>query len=183
MLLKEVITTALTYLGDEEIALDGSIVNHPKLNTILRCANIVVKEIASDYLPLTAEEQVEVKDGKISYDLLSRRALEVLSVKDVKTDVKSLFRHTPSCLELVNKDVKKANVKYNYMPADAGVDDECPISPLVSAKTVAMGVCSEFCLIEGMYEQSVMFSDRYKEDLRSAVRKKGEIRIKPRRWY
>ncbi|MDE6614740.1 MAG: hypothetical protein K2K24_04440 [Clostridia bacterium] len=183
MLLKEVIITALTYLGDDEIALDGNIVQHPKLNTLLRCANIVIKEIATDYLPLTSTEQVEVKDGKISYDSLSRRVLEVLSVKDANTEIKSLFRHTPSCLELDNKNIKKADVRYNYMPTDAGIDDECPVSPLVSAKTVAMGVCSEFCLIEGMYEQSVMFSDRYKDDLRCAVRKKGEIRIKPRRWY
>ena len=183
MLLKEVIMTALTYLGDDEIALDKSVVEHPKLNTLLRCANIVIKEIATDYLPLTEQEQVEVKDGRINYDSLSYRVLEVLSVKNAKTDAKSLFRHTPSCLELVNKDIQLADVKYNYMPIDVGIDDECPISPLVSAKTVAMGVCSEFCLIEGMYEQSVMFSDRYKEDLRGAVRKKGELRIKPRRWY
>ncbi|MDE6757673.1 MAG: hypothetical protein K2O95_07880 [Clostridia bacterium] len=183
MLLKEVIMTALTYLGDDEIAIDANIVKHPKLDTLLRCANIVIKEIATDYLPLTATEQAEVKDGRISYDALSRRVLEVLTVKDADTDVRSAFRHTPSALELVNRDMKRANVKYNYLPTDVNLDEECPLSPLVSAKTAAMGVCSEFCLIEGMYEQSIVFSERYKEDLRCAVRKKGEIKIKPRRWY
>lgn len=183
MLLKEIIMTALTYLGDEEIAIDNNIVKHPKLNTLVRCANIVIKEIATDYLPLAMIEQVEVKDGRISYDALSRRVLEVLSVKDMNTDIKTVFRHTPCNIELVNKNIKRAEVKYNYMPTDVELDEECPLSPLISAKTAAMGVCSEFCLIEGMYEQSIVFSDRYKEDLRCAVRKKGEIKIKPRRWY
>ncbi|MDE7336795.1 MAG: hypothetical protein K2N32_01620 [Clostridia bacterium] len=183
MLLREVIMTALTYLGDEEVALDGKLVKHPKLNLLMRCANIVLKEIATDYLPLAAEEAVDVKDGRISYDAFSRRLLEALVVKDANTETKTVFRHTPSALEIKNKDIKRANVKYNYMPMDAGLDDECQISPLVSEKTVAMGVCSEFSLIEGMYEQSVMFSERYKDDLRSVARKKGEIRIKPRRWY
>ncbi len=183
MLLKEVIMTALTYLGDEEVALDGELVRHPKLNLLTRCANIVLKEIATDYLPITIEEEAVVKEGRISYDAFSRRVLEVLTVKDAKTEIKSVFRHTPSALEIANKDMKRAKVKYNYTPADIDLGEQCPVSPLVGVKTVAMGVCSEFCLIEGMYEQSVMFSERYKEDLRGAVRKKGEIRIKPRRWY
>ncbi len=183
MLLKEVIMTALTYLGDEEVALDGELVRHPKLSLLSRCANIVLKEIATDYLPITIEEEVVVKEGRISYDAFSRRVLEVLTIKDANTQIKSVFRHTPSSLEVVNKDIKRAKVKYNCTPADIDLEEQCPVSPLVGVKTVAMGVCSEFCLIEGMYEQSVMFSERYKEDLRGAVRKKGEIRIKPRRWY
>ena len=183
MQLKEVIMTALTYLGDEEIAVDDKIVKHPKLDALVRCANIVIKEIATDYLPLISYEQVEVKDGKISYDALAYRAIEVLSVRDADTDIKSVFRHTPSYIQLVNKDMKRADVKYYYIPKDVGLDDECPLSPQVSAKTAAMGVCSEFCLIEGLYEQSIVFADRFKDDLRSAVRRKGEITIKPRRWY
>ncbi|MDE6189749.1 MAG: hypothetical protein K2G37_05640 [Clostridia bacterium] len=183
MKLKEVITIALTYLGDEEVAVDSNIVAQPKLATLVRCANIVLKEIASDYLPLAVNERVEVKDGKISYDSLSHRALEVLSVKNADTDVRSNFRHTPSAIDVENCDMKRADVKYYYTPKDVSVEEECPISPLVSAKTVAMGVCSEFSLIEGLYEQSVVFADRFKEDLRCAVRKKGEIKIKPRRWY
>lgn len=181
MKLKEIITLALTYLGDEDAA-DGNLVNNSRLETLARCANIVIKEIATDYLPLEANERVEVKDGRISYDAFSHRLLEVLSVKNADTDIKSNFRHTPSALEVMSGDIKRADVKYCYLPKDVGMDGECEISPLVGAKTAAMGVCAEYSLIEGLYEQSTVFSERFKEDLRCAVRKKGEIRIKPRRW-
>ena len=111
MLLKEVIMTALTYLGDEEVALDGELVRHPKLSLLSRCANIVLKEIATDYLPITIEEEVVVKEGRISYDAFSRRVLEVLTIKDANTQIKSVFRHTPSSLEVVNKDIKTRQSK------------------------------------------------------------------------
>ncbi len=148
----------------------------------VKCANLVIKEIATDYLPLIETEEVEVQDSRISYEKLLHRVLEILSVRNVADGIESNFRMNPTECVLANGNIVKARVRYSYMPVDIEIDEQCPVSPLVSAKTLALGICAEYSLIEGMYEQSVMYSDKFKEDMRTAVRKKGEIRIKPRRW-
>ncbi len=182
MELKEAIQLSLTYLGDEDASVNNKTAQHPRLKLLVKCANLVIKEIATDYIPLTETEEVEIDNGNISYEKLLHRVLEILSVKNVKNGIYTNFRMNPTECVLENKDIKKALVKYTYLPVDIEIDEQCPISPIISAKTLALGICAEYSLIEGMYEQSVMYSERFKEDMRTATRKKGEIRIKPRRW-
>lgn len=182
MELKEAIQLSLTYLGDEDASVNNKTAQHPRLKLLVKCANLVIKEIVTDYIPLTETEEVEVTDGKISYEKLLHRVLEILSVKNVKNGIFTNFKMNPAECILENKDIQKAEIRYNYLPTDIEIDEQCPVSPMVSAKTLALGICAEYSLIEGMYEQSVMYSDRFKEDMRTATRKKGEIKIKPRRW-
>lgn len=182
MELKEAIQISLTYLGDEDASVNNKTAQHPRLKLLVKCANLVIKEIATDYIPLIETEQVEVQGGRISYEKLLHRVLEILSVRNAADGIASNFRMTPIECVLHNENVKNASVKYSYMPVDIEIDEQCPVSPLVSAKTLALGICAEYTLIQGMYEQSVAYSTRFKEDMRTAVRKKGEIKVKPRRW-
>lgn len=182
MELKEAIQLSLTYLGDEDASVNNKTAQHPRLKLLVKCANLVIKEIVTDYIPLIETEETETSDGKINYEKLLHRVLEILSVKDMKTGISTNFRMNPTECILENKNIQKAEVRYSYLPVDIDIDEQCPVSPLVSAKTLALGICAEYSLIEGMYEQSVMYSDRFKEDMRTAIRKKGEIKIKPRRW-
>lgn len=182
MELKEAIQLSLTYLGDEDASVNNKTAQHPRLKLLVKCANLVIKEIVTDYLPLVETEEVDVRDGRISYERLLHRVLEILSVTNAQTGIESNFTMNPTECIVHNGDMTKAKVKYTYIPVDIEIDEQCPVSPLVSAKTLALGICAEYSLIEGMYEQSVMYSDRFKEDMRTAVRRKGEIRIKPRRW-
>ena len=183
MQLKEAIQICLTYLGDEDASINTQTAQHPKLKLLVKCANLVIKEIATEYAPLIEEETVEVNDGKISYDGLTHRVAEVRKVQDIDSGLPSNFYCAPTHCKIINDGVKRARIVYSYIPLDIDIEDDCPLPPVVSAKTLALGVCAEYSMISGMYEQSVMYSDRFKQDMRTAVRKKGEIRIKPRRWY
>ena len=183
MQLKEAIQMCLTYLGDEDASINAQTAQHPKLKLLVKCANLVIKEITGEYLPLLTEEEVEVRDGKINYEGLLHKVLEVRKVEDLDSGLSSDFYHTPTYCKLLNDGVKRARIVYSYVPLDIDIEEECPLPPLVTAKTLALGICAEYSMISGMYEQSVMYSDRFKQDMRTAVRKKGEIKIKPRRWY
>ena len=183
MQLKEAIQICLTYLGDEDASINTQTAQHPKLKLLVKCANLVIKEIAGEYLPLLEEEEVEAQDGKIYFEGLLHKVLEVRKVVDLDSSLTSDFYHTPTHCQLLNDGVKRARIVYSYMPLDIDIEEECPLPPLVTAKTLALGICAEYSMISGMYEQSVMYSDRFKQDMRTAVRKKGEIKIKPRRWY
>ncbi len=183
MQLKEAIQICLTYLGDEDAGINSQTAQHPKLKLLVKCANLVIKEIAGEYLPLIEEEVVDVKDGRFSFESMLHKVCEIRAVVDEQSGLASDFYHSPTHCVLTNKDVQRARVKYSYIPLDIDIEEECPLPPLVSAKTLALGICAEYSMISGMYEQSVMYSDRFKEDMRTATRKKGEIKIKPRRWY
>ena len=182
MQLKEAIQICLTYLGDEDASINEQTAHHPKLKLLVKCANLVIKEIATEYVPLIEEETVEVVDGNISYEGLMHRVAEVRKVEDIDSGLTSQFYCAPTHCKVKN-DMKKARIVYSYIPLDIDIEEDCPLSPAVSAKTLALGICAEYSMISGMYEQSVMYSDRFKQDMRTAVRKKGDIKIKPRRWY
>ena len=183
MQLKEAIQICLTYLGDEDASINTQTAQHPKLKLLVKCANLVIKEIVGEYLPLIEEEEVEVKDGKIYFEGLIHKVLDVRKVEDLDSGLASDFYCAPTYCKILNDGVKRARVVYTYTPLDIDIEEECPLPPVVGAKTLALGICAEYSMISGMYEQSVTYSDRFKEDMRTAVRKKGEIRIKPRRWY
>lgn len=182
MQLKEAIQICLTYLGDEDASINTQTAQHPKLKLLVKCANLMIKEIASEYVPLIEEETVDVVDGKIDYDVLVHKVNEVRKVEDLASGLTTNFYHTPTHCKLQNEGIKRAKIVYSYVPLDIDIADDCPLPPQVSPKTLALGICAEYSMISGMYEQSVMYSDRFKQDMRTAVRRKGEIRVKPRRW-
>ena len=183
MQLKESIQICLTYLGDEDASINTQTAQHPKLKLLVKCANLVIKEIATEYVPLIEEETVEVQDGKISFEGLMHKVGQIRKVQDAVSGIRSNFYNTPTHCKLLNDGVKRAKIAYSYIPLDIDIEDDCPLPPVVSAKTLALGICAEYSMISGMYEQSVMYSDRFKQDMRTAVRKKGETKVKPRRWY
>ena len=110
---------------------------------------------------------MDVKDGKIDFESLTHKVAEVRKVQDAVSGLTSDFYNTPAHCKLLNDGVKRAKIIYSYIPLDIDIEE----------------ACGEVSMISGMYEQSVMYSDRFKQDMRTAVRKKGEIRVRPRRWY
>lgn len=180
MKMKEVVEIALTYLGDEDASVSAQTAMHPKNQLLIKCVNLLLKEIACDYMPLVDSEIVSIVDGKFNYDVFPHRIREVLKVVNLENGVDMKFVEKPQWCDV--KMANKAEVKYSYLPDDIGVEDECVMSPKITSKTLALGVASEYCLIEGMYEQSVLYGDKFREEMKNVCRKNSEIRIKPRVW-
>lgn len=180
MKLKEVIEICLTYLGDAEASVSKQTAEHSKIKLLIKCANIVIKEIANDYIPLKDTEIVVASGGRFVYDLLPKRVSEIFKVQEKLSGQKVSFYQKPSVC-LVDKDGELV-VEYSYYPFDVAIDDDCEISPKISSKTFALGVVSEYCMIEGMYEQSVMFGQKFQEEIKVACRQNKEFIVKARRW-
>lgn len=53
-----------------------------EIDRLVRCANLVIGEAASDYLPLKTRETVTTDDGEIEYSKLTKSIIDVYSVKD-----------------------------------------------------------------------------------------------------
>ena len=76
----------------------------------------------------------------------------------------------------------EVDVEYEYLPNDVTIDEDCEISTKVSSKTLALAVVSEYCMIEGLYEQSVMFGQKFQEEIKLALTTNRSVYLKARRW-
>lgn len=180
MKVEEVINAALAYLGDSERDAGRDKAADDKVKLLERCVNIMLTEIAQEYLPLEDECEVVAKDGRFSFEEVPRRVMKIMSVKN-KDGREVRFRQRPfSCV--VNED-GRLHVTYRYLPAVVGTGDDCEADPAVSEKTLALGVCAEYCMISGMYEQSEGFAERFRQDMRACVRPARSVTLKERGWY
>ena len=178
MKLKEVIEICLTYLGDEDPTISSSTKTTAKIKLLVRCANIVLKEIASDYLPLTESKVCLVRDGEVEYTALDHRVREILGVKSKGNEVE--WEALPSKLK-TDAD-GEIEIKYSYLPLDIDLDDDCDVNVRVSPVCLALGTCAEYCLIDGAYEQAVTFNDKFMDSLAIACRNNREKKVKGRVW-
>ena len=180
MKLEEVINAALVYLNETDRRAGADATGDEKIKLLSRCVNIMLTEIAQEYLPLADECEVTAENGAFGYEKLPRKVCRIMSVKDERGD-KVDFRQRPfSCKVAKNGRLK---VEYRYLPAEAVNGEDCDVDPAVSEKTLALGVCAEYCMINGMYEQSEGFAERFREDMRAAVRPVKSVILKERRWY
>ena len=149
------------------------------LQLLNRCANLVYKEVACDYLPLVRKQTFETSNGAISYADFDKVLQDVKEIRDAYgKSVK--FYVLPDGLETVSGTVC---VKYAYVPSDCGFFEELDYkSGKIGERVFAYGTAAEYCMISGLYEDALIWEQRYKDALLSCVSKKSEIRIPARRW-
>ncbi len=182
MNVSEVLDLAVGYLGLEDLCFANAkalVHSDSRAIKLLRASNLVNSEIASEYFPLLHEEIIESKDGIIEYSSLSERLLDVISVRTQEgTSVR--YKLFPSYLK--TKEGGIYTVTYQYMPAKLEFSSALPYDVKISPRLFALGVSSEYCLLNGMYDEGVMFDKKYREALRMALLTKGERTVRARRW-
>jgi len=149
------------------------------LRLIVRCANLVLKEVACDYIPLLHKQTITTQDGKIPYTAFEKMLLEVKSIKDKNgNDVR--FFSLPNHIEIQEGCFE---VSYSFIPDDKKFFDEVDFSGTkVSDRVFAYGTVAEYCLICGMYDEALLWERRYKDALCIAARKRTEVVMPRRRW-
>lgn len=181
MTTRNVLKYAILYLGyDDKIDLDDKSVNEntvPELKTLLRCANLTYQELFSDYFPAFKSEKIKFTNGFIPYSELQERIIDIYGLYNngnVKFVADALGIHA---------DVDEAEITYSYALPELKLDSVIEIDGRLTGKIFALGICAEYCIINNLFDESINFDSRYKEGLKSLLRKKTDIMIKPRRWY
>ncbi len=185
MKLKTAIYYASMFLGLEEVSEliesgeTGDDEQEHEKELLLRCANLVVSEIASDWVPLKVRESVVVKGGAIEYVALNKRVVDVYSITD-KWGNKVAFREFYDRIMIADGEYE---IEYSYLPENVGIDDELPFkknSP--SERVIAYGIACEYSIISGMAEEASIFEQRFTDALSIVTKVKKEQKIKRRRW-
>lgn len=178
----EVINAAAVELGldsDVQEYLSGiSTQGKQDAEALLRCYNNVENELALDYLPLYAEEELETETGVIRYGELSKPVVRILKVTDAWGN-DSAFKLFP---EYLKTQAGRVLVRYAYTPTEKSFGDECEFHTLVSLRLFVYGVVAEFCLLGGRYEESAVWDRKYKEAIACAYRSRPAKQLRARRW-
>ena len=114
---------------------------------------MTLSEIASDYLPVEFEEQVEAINGIIPYDKLSKRLINLKKV--TKNQSKIGAKMYPN--EIVTQTSGLVNVHYLYMPDEVKLGDNIDLSPRITLMLIVYGALGEYCLLQGRYEDSMLY--------------------------
>ena len=182
MKLNEVLEIAIMYLNlSDELKVTGenrTPLSNRKLKILIRCANVIYGEIASDYMHLLAKDTLVVIDNKVSYQSFNNRVIDIVGVE--KNGERVNFTIYPNYLEV--DAAGEVDIKYNYLPVDLGLDDEIAYGINLAPTTFASGIAGEYSLVNNLYEEAVAFERKFKEGIRSNLSIKKSKYVKERRW-
>ena len=145
---------------------------------LLKCFNHVENELALDYLPLLAEDEVVASTGIVKYAELVYPAVRVFCVEDGEGNSLK-YKLFPDCLETHPGKVK---VVYSYSPTEKSLDMESDYQTAASERLFLYGMAAEYCLAEGELESAGIWDKKYKEAIAAAYRLRPVKRLRSRRW-
>ena len=188
MTVREIMIQAAEFAGRQDIAnylrngyADDIESMKKEAAVLLRCFNLTENEVALEYKPLIFEESVYAKDGIISFDSLSRQALDILGIRD-EFDNKLPYKMYPQYLKTAPKTVK---VSYSFVPEKKTENGESDYkNSVLSLRILAMGTACEFLLVCGLYDDALLWDKRFKDSLLKVCGKSTAKKTMPvRRWY
>lgn len=180
MQIKQIVIQVLTRLGlENEYDIESIQTDEDEdISLIVRCINMTAANMASCEMPLIKSAQLDSINGLIGYEQFADR---VIDVKKIESGVGSLrFKMYPDCIRLEGSG--RVEVTYSYLPKYAEFDGKLEISPKATEEVVCLGAMSEYCIINGRYEEGLIYEKRYKSLLKDLCRAKREILLPLRRW-
>lgn len=179
MTVREILLLAASMLDMEDVrlSLESAGEADGEGAALLNAFHLVENEIALDYFPLKKKEHLPFEDGKLLFTRFSRLPVNIHSVKCNGQKVR--FAIFPAYLQA---DCAEADILYSYAPERKTLTDECELGGNISARLVALGVASEYCLTKGMFEAAKMWALRYRDALRAAGILRRPLSVRSRRW-
>ncbi|MBQ8292099.1 MAG: hypothetical protein IJX88_06330 [Clostridia bacterium] len=182
MTVMECIEAAATELGIGQRTreyLEGvSTEGEEEAKTLLKCFNLVENELALDYLPLFAEEDISTDTGAVFYSALERAPVRIVRITDEAGE--SLpFTVFP---EYFKAAAGRLTVRYAYTPTEKTFTDESDFKLFASVRLFAYGMAAEFLFLSGAFEEAAAMDKKYKEAIAAAYRSKPSRRLASRRW-
>ncbi len=167
----------LNYLNSE--VTENYIKVQEDVNTLVDCYNLVSEEISSTHYKLKAVETLSPKNGALKCSEFTYNPLAVISVKGLNQKPIS-YKILPS--EILTNE-SKIEVEYYYVPSKKSINDVSDYTnTIIKERVIAYAIATEFLLINGGYEEALVWHEKYINSLKSLLLKDKKKRIKGRIW-
>jgi len=148
---------------------------------LIDCANLVCNEICSEYFLLKYTETILPLSNKVQFENLERDIFQVVSVS-TENGKPLKFAIFPLCFEILDKFAGNIVIEYNYIPAEiTDLNDVLELDSRVTARVFAYGIASEFHLLNGNYDEALMYDKKFRDAL-LAISPKRNIKVTARNW-
>lgn len=169
MTIKEIISTASTILGRQDIYnhLNKTATSDQEtlqtVDRMLNLANMIIGELAGTFIPMVLKEKVYSDSQKFYYTNFSQKPLEILGVYD-DNDSKIYYSQTAEYLYAGSNSV---TVEYSYVPPKYNINSEIGFKRnQISPSTLVYGLLAEYCIVMGAFDEAVMWHERYVEGVK-----------------
>ena len=185
MTIRKIASMVATFIGwrelknyiDTDEGYYGECVEKAK-QTLTELTNVVINELACSYIPALTVEDVTSVNGRVYYNTLSKTPLKVIKVCD-KFGNELAFSSSP---EYITVGSLAVTVEYEYAPEAVGFNDNiCYMEKDVPARVIAYGVTAEYCIVDGDFDQAVMWHKRYTDAVADICLPKNAT-VKRRSW-
>lgn len=182
MTVKEVVLLAATELGiadDVQAYIESeSGAGERETKLLVECFNIVENELALDYLPLYAEEELCTETGAILFSQLGDSAVRILRVEDewgngLKFSLFPVYLKTQP---------GKVKVTYTYTPKRKELNGSSDFVLQASPRLLAHGIAAEYSLATGRFEEAAIWDKKYKDGIQAAYKAAPCKKMRSRRW-
>ena len=165
MTVKEVIKSSAELLGIE--------LTDENIEYWLNAYNNVENELAMDYFHLRSADKVLIKENKIKYSDLGKNAWRIMGVYDCNNH-DLMYKLCPTYIGFAKKENEKyCFVCYCYVPQEKDIDDISDFDVGMFKDILKYGVCSEYCLVQGKFEEAKIWDSKYKNLIEIAYITKG----------
>lgn len=190
MKVKDILETSLVFLGkhellqtavfDESITEELTEAQEKEIGFLVRCFNLIYKEVSADYLPLMYDEKIKFAEGKFELSNLTQNILDIFKLYDDHENSIS-YKLFP---DHIKANAEIANITYSFIPEDLNLDDEVLLfGGKILPQVLSYGIAREYCLISGDHKEADIWEKRFKDGIFVEMRRKSQIKIKPRRWF
>lgn len=185
---KQILELTATFLGKEELlncayftGSDEQISNEDakELDMLLRCLNLVVSDISTEYLPIYREKDITFNDGKMNLKDIDSDLFQIVSLKDEYNN-NIRFRIFDSH---ISANCEHAHIVYTVFAKTCTLDGEVEkFSTIIPFRVLSYGTAMEYCFISSLFDDAQIWESRYKNSLLSLSSKKHNIVMPKRRW-
>ena len=145
---------------------------------LVRCYNLVESELAVDYLPLYAEDEMWTETGAVFYTELSKKAVRIVAVTDENGNG-APYKIFP---EYIKTQPGKIRVRYSYVPSEKNLEGNSEYHLYACKHLLVYGVAYEYCLANGLFEDAGVWEKKYRHAIKNAYKSKPGVVLRTRRW-
>ena len=176
MTLREILKNTCILLEIEDTVVDED--THTDTRLLVHSANLVLSQIAEQFIPYVAESEMAVVDDKIYINKLPRKCYAIKCVYTTQgTPVEYRVIHD----YIKVKGLSRAVVSYKYLPEPYQLDDEVSLPTKLTERVLNYGIASEFAMIRQRYEECLKFDKKFTDGILSATRNE-KATVKARRF-
>lgn len=158
--------------ADEMAAIDST--TQRDIDLIVKCLNLVLHRIATEYVELLKKEPIMVSNGAFDLTMLDEKIYKVKKVVGCEK------------YQVVNDKLFAENgnyeIVYSYFPEKLDFDDTLEYFENLSQFAIYYGICSEFLMILGDFSQSEIWESKFENAMEMAKTDLKVVNVKHKRW-